>query len=167
MRFDDLLQEADQRFVVDELEDLLVRNKARGFKNISTPLLKDKLEAMGYVVDMNSLVRMLGNIPIVGNVDANTIELVSNQEDDEIPTEEPPSDMGEPDQQEELPIGGPGQAGEMSPMGMGDQNTMGLGAQPQSNMGGGYSPGPQISPEQHRDEVVGSLASKQLSRKNK
>lgn len=70
----DLISEAtEQEDILNDLEELIVRSKARGFTKISTPMIKSKLEAQGYSVDMNSLLDLLQTIASVGSANAETI----------------------------------------------------------------------------------------------
>jgi hypothetical protein len=74
MRYSQLISEAvDQENILNDLEELIVRNKARGFTKISTPMLKGKLEAQGYSVDMTSLLDLLRTISSVGSATAETV----------------------------------------------------------------------------------------------
>lgn len=70
----DLISEATkQEDILNDLEELIVRSKARGFTKISTPMIKSKLEAQGYSLDMNSLLDLLQTIASVGSANAETI----------------------------------------------------------------------------------------------
>lgn len=74
MRFTDLISEStSQEDILNDLEELIVRSKARGFTKISTPMVKGKLEAAGYSLDMNSLLDLLQTIASVGSANAETI----------------------------------------------------------------------------------------------
>jgi hypothetical protein len=74
MRYMDLISEATaQEDILNDLEELIVRSKARGFTKISTPMIKSKLESQGYSLDMNSLLDMLQTIASVGSATAETI----------------------------------------------------------------------------------------------
>jgi len=55
-----------QDFVLNGIEEIIVRAKARGMTKIKTPAIKAKLDAGGYFIDMKSLVRMLNSIDAVG-----------------------------------------------------------------------------------------------------
>jgi hypothetical protein len=88
----DLVSEStQQKKILNDLEELIVRSKARGFTKISTPMIKSKLEAQGYTLDIDSLVSMLQNIAIVGSANAETITFDSalptspeNKKDDTV-----------------------------------------------------------------------------------
>ena len=69
MRYADLFVESttDQSDIVNDLEELITRAKARNFTKISTPAILAKLQAMGYSVDMTSLKNLLTNIQSVGS----------------------------------------------------------------------------------------------------
>lgn len=74
MRFNELISEVtSQENILNDLEELIVRSKARGFTKISTPMIKSKLEAQGYSLDMNSLLDMLRTVASVGSASAETI----------------------------------------------------------------------------------------------
>lgn len=73
MRYVDLVEATSQEDILNDLEELIVRSKARGFTKISTPMIKGKLEAQGYSLDMNSLLDMLRTIASVGSANAETI----------------------------------------------------------------------------------------------
>jgi hypothetical protein len=74
MRFSDLIIEVtSQQDILNDLEELIVLSKARGFTKISTPMIKSKLESQGYSLDMNSLLDMLRTIASVGSATAETI----------------------------------------------------------------------------------------------
>ncbi len=75
MRLQELIIEntVDQTDILNDLEELIVRNKARGFTKISTPMVKSKLEAMGYSLDMTSLLDLLKTISSVGSATVETI----------------------------------------------------------------------------------------------
>lgn len=69
MKYLDLVVESttDQADIVNDLEELITRAKARNFVKISTPAVLNKLKAMGYTVDMISLKSLLSNIKSVGS----------------------------------------------------------------------------------------------------
>lgn len=74
MRFTELISEfTSQEDILNDLEELIVRSKARGFTKISTPMVKGKLEAYGHSVDMNSLLDLLQTIASVGSANSETI----------------------------------------------------------------------------------------------
>lgn len=93
MRLQELITETtvDQNDLLNDLEELIVRNKARGFTKISTPMVKSKLEAQGYSLDMISLLDLLKTITSVGSANAETITFdnalpntVANKKDDTV-----------------------------------------------------------------------------------
>ena len=88
MRFSDLIENTIQQDdLLSNLEEMIVRAKARGFTQMSTPTVLAKLEAMGYVVDMENLLDLLGTISSVGSSNREFIKLdtalPSGPEDDE------------------------------------------------------------------------------------
>lgn len=66
-----------QDYVLNGIEELIVRAKARGATSLKTPALMAKLEASGYFVDMKSLVRMLNSIDAVGSANREEVKLDS------------------------------------------------------------------------------------------
>jgi hypothetical protein len=66
-----------QDFVLNGIEELIVRAKARGMTSLKTPVVQAKLEASGYFVDIKSLVRMLNSIDAVGSANREEIKLDS------------------------------------------------------------------------------------------
>lgn len=70
-----------QGYVLNGIEEIIVRAKARGMTKLKTPAIKAKLEAGGYFVDMKSLVRMLNGIGSVG---------AANKEETSLDTALPP-----------------------------------------------------------------------------
>lgn len=64
-----------QDYVLNGIEELIVRQKARGLTKLKTSAVKAKLEASGYFIDMKSLVRMLNSIDAVGAATKDTVTL--------------------------------------------------------------------------------------------
>lgn len=75
MRFHDLVETTVQDDLVNDVEEFVVRAKARNFSKISTPTLLAKLKASGYTLNMESLLDILNKIEIVGSVNRNEITL--------------------------------------------------------------------------------------------
>lgn len=77
MRYLDLVIEGttDQANIVNDLEELITRAKARNFVKISTPAVLAKMQAMGYSVDMTSLKQLLTNIQSVGSANDTEVTL--------------------------------------------------------------------------------------------
>ena len=77
MRYLDLVVESttDQADIVNDLEELITRAKARNFVKISTPAVIAKLQDMGYSVDMTSLKALLSNIQSVGSTNDTEVTL--------------------------------------------------------------------------------------------
>ena len=77
MRYLDLVVESttDQADIVNDLEELITRAKARNFVKISTPAVLAKLQSMGYSVDMASLKTLLSNIQSVGSANDTEVTL--------------------------------------------------------------------------------------------
>jgi len=88
MRAAELLHEG-QGYVLNGIEELVVRAKARGITKLKTSTLLAKLEAGGYFIDMGSLVKLLNSIDAVGSANKNEITLTtalppdSEKKDDE------------------------------------------------------------------------------------
>lgn len=89
MKATELLHEG-QDYVLNGIEEIIVRAKARGFTKIKTPSVLAKLEAGGYFIDMGSLVDLLNSIDAVGSANRETITLANalppdaNQPDDTV-----------------------------------------------------------------------------------
>jgi|TARA_R110000868_G_scaffold342999_2_gene603988 hypothetical protein len=64
-----------QDYVLNGVEELIVRAKARGLTKLNTPAMLAKLEAGGYFIDMKSLVRLLNTINAVGSANKEEIKL--------------------------------------------------------------------------------------------
>ena len=65
----------DQDNVVNSLEEILTRAKARGQIKISTNMVLSKLRQMGFSIDIQSLLDMLPTITIVGDSNKKDIAL--------------------------------------------------------------------------------------------
>lgn len=74
MRATELLHEG-QDYVLNGIEELIVRAKARGITKLKTTTVLAKLEAGGYFIDMDSLVDLLNSIDAVGSANRETITL--------------------------------------------------------------------------------------------
>ena len=79
----------DQGDILNDLEELLTRAKANGKFKISTNMVLSKLRVMGYSIDVESLIDMLGTITSVGN---------ANKKDITLDTALPRSDAGPEDE---------------------------------------------------------------------
>ena len=79
----------DQGDILNDLEELLTRAKANQKTKIPTNMVLAKLRAMGYSVDVTSLMDMLATITIVGG---------ANKKDITLDTALPRSDAGPEDQ---------------------------------------------------------------------
>jgi hypothetical protein len=75
MRFHNLVETTVQDDLVNDVEEFVVRAKARNFSKISTPTLLAKLKASGYTLNMESLLDILNKIEIVGSANRNEITL--------------------------------------------------------------------------------------------
>ena len=76
-----------QDYVLNGIEELIVRSKARGMTSIKTPALLAKLQSSGYYLEMKSLIRMLNSINAVGSANKEEVKL-----DSALPTETDPAD---------------------------------------------------------------------------
>tara|TARA_B100002019_G_C21208922_1_gene568282 strand:- start:156 stop:470 length:315 start_codon:yes stop_codon:yes gene_type:complete len=65
----------DQGDVLNDLEELLTRAKANLKTKIPTNMVLAKLRAMGYSIDITSLIDMLATITIVGSANKKDITL--------------------------------------------------------------------------------------------
>ena len=64
-----------QGYVLNGIEELIVRSKARGLTKISTPTLLAKLKASGYLIDMKNLLTLLGKLDSVGSANKQEVTL--------------------------------------------------------------------------------------------
>lgn len=71
----DLIESTEQDDLLNSLEEMISRAKARGFSKISTPTILAKLEATGYVLEMQNLLDLLGTIASVGSATNKTVTL--------------------------------------------------------------------------------------------
>lgn len=76
MRAAELLHEG-QSYVLNGIEELVVRAKARGITKLNTSALLAKLEAGGYFIDMSSLIELLNTIDAVGSANENEVILTN------------------------------------------------------------------------------------------
>ena len=65
----------DQEDILNDLEELLTRAKANMKTKIPTNMVLSKLRAMGYSIDITSLIDMLATITIVGAANKKDITL--------------------------------------------------------------------------------------------
>tara|TARA_A100001388_G_scaffold271536_1_gene250478 strand:- start:85 stop:399 length:315 start_codon:yes stop_codon:yes gene_type:complete len=65
----------DQGDILNDLEELLTRAKANMKTKIPTNMVLSKLRAMGYSIDVTSLIDMLATITIVGSANKKDITL--------------------------------------------------------------------------------------------
>jgi len=65
----------DQGDILNDLEELLTRAKANMKTKIPTNMVLSKLRAMGYSIDITSLIDMLATITIVGAANKKDITL--------------------------------------------------------------------------------------------
>tara|TARA_B100000035_G_scaffold221702_1_gene190411 strand:- start:816 stop:1130 length:315 start_codon:yes stop_codon:yes gene_type:complete len=79
----------DQADILNDLEELLTRAKANQKTKVPTNMVLSKLRAMGYSIDVSSLIDMLATITIVG---------AANKKDITLDTALPRSDAGPEDQ---------------------------------------------------------------------
>ena len=79
----------NQGDILNDLEELLTRAKANQKTKIPTNMVLAKLRAMGYSIDITSLIDMLATITIVG---------AANKKDITLDTALPRSDAGPEDQ---------------------------------------------------------------------
>ena len=65
----------DQGDILNDLEELLTRAKANQKTKVPTNMVLSKLRAMGYSIDVSSLIDMLATITIVGAANKKDITL--------------------------------------------------------------------------------------------
>ena len=75
MKIRDLIESVEQDDLLNHLEEMISRAKARGFSKVSTPAILAKLEATGYVLEMQNLLDLLGTIASVGSATKELITL--------------------------------------------------------------------------------------------
>jgi hypothetical protein len=67
----------DQNDILNDIEEYIVRAKARGFTKISTPTLLAKIRSSGYSIDNTSFMNLIRTISSVGSVNKAEIKLDS------------------------------------------------------------------------------------------
>ncbi len=75
MRATEILYEDYSQRLDSDLNNLLIGAKGNGATNVNTQALSNQLQNMGYSVDVNSLMSMLQNNPIVANATPESITL--------------------------------------------------------------------------------------------
>lgn len=75
MRAREILQEDYNQSLESDLTNLIVGAKGTGAKQIRTKDVADQLYAMGYSIDVNSLIPMLGRNPAVLNATPEMINM--------------------------------------------------------------------------------------------
>lgn len=77
MRFEQLVNEStvDQSDLLNDVEELLTRAKARGYTKLNTQSVFNKIQSIGYSIDMQSLLRLLVGITSVGTANEKEITL--------------------------------------------------------------------------------------------
>jgi len=75
MRAKEILYEDYTQRLESDLNNLLIGAKGNGATQVETSALADELQGMGYSVDVNSLMSLLQNNPIVMNATPENITL--------------------------------------------------------------------------------------------
>lgn len=76
MKYSDLVESTvEQEDIVNDLEELITRAKARGYTKLNTPSILNKMQSMGYSVDMLILLQLLKDIQSVGSANDNEVTL--------------------------------------------------------------------------------------------
>ena len=75
MRAREVLQEDYNQSLQSDLDNLLVGAKANGATEVDTKAVVDQMYAMGYAVDVNSIVSLLSQNPVVTSATPETIML--------------------------------------------------------------------------------------------
>ena len=90
MRYSQLIEYTKQDNLLNDIEEYIVRSKARGFSKINTQSLLRKMQMSGYSIDEESLLDLLNRIETVGSADSQEITLASALPDspDQEPGEE-------------------------------------------------------------------------------
>lgn len=79
MRAKEFLYEDYTQQLDSELNNLLIGAKGNGATSVATQDLADQLQNMGYSVDVNSLMSLLQNNPVVTNATPEAITLTSDE----------------------------------------------------------------------------------------
>lgn len=75
MLINEVITTEGQDYVLNGVEELIVRAKARGLTKISTPAFLEKLKAAGYYIEMTSLLDLLKTVSAVGAANREEITL--------------------------------------------------------------------------------------------
>lgn len=76
MRLSDLVETTtEQNDLLNTIEEMIVRSKARGFSKMSTPTMLAKLNSLGYVIKMENLLELLTTVASVGSANNKIITL--------------------------------------------------------------------------------------------
>jgi hypothetical protein len=79
MRAKEILYEDYSQRLDSDLNNLLIGAKGNGAQNINTQAIANQLQGMGYSVDVNSLMAMLQNNPIVASATPESITLTGQE----------------------------------------------------------------------------------------
>lgn len=77
MRARELLQEDYNQSLESDLNNLLIAAKGNGLQQVQTDDIVKQLYGMGYAVDVNSIMSLLGNNPIVMNATPEMITMTA------------------------------------------------------------------------------------------
>jgi hypothetical protein len=77
VRARELLQEDYNQNLESDLTNLLVAAKGNGAQQVETQSIVDQLYGMGYAIDVNSILPLLGNNPAVMNATPEMITMTS------------------------------------------------------------------------------------------
>jgi len=75
MLINEVITNEGQGYVLNGVEELIVRAKARGLTKISTEALLTKLKASGYFIEMETLLDLLKKVDAVGAANREEVTL--------------------------------------------------------------------------------------------
>lgn len=79
MRAKEILYEDYSQRLDSDLNNLLIGAKGNGAQNVDTQDIANQLQGMGYSVDVNSLMAMLQNNPVVASATPESIVLAGQE----------------------------------------------------------------------------------------
>jgi hypothetical protein len=77
MRAREILQEDYNQSLVSDLNNILIGAKGSGASDVNTQDVVNQLYKMGYSIDINSIIPLLSNNPVVQNATPETIVMTS------------------------------------------------------------------------------------------
>jgi hypothetical protein len=93
MLINEVIATEGQSYVLNGIEEIIVRAKARGLTKLSTKTVLAKLDSAGYFVTMPDLVKMLNRIDAVGSANKEEVTLDTALPDSPDPKDDTVSKM--------------------------------------------------------------------------